>query len=390
MASLKSIIGRNIVISLYYAFRVFPINKKKIFVKNFLGRGYGDNPKYIIDYLIHNYPEYDVVWCVKDNYDFPPGIRIVNNSSYFGLIKSIYEQVTAKIWIDNSRKFRFERKRKNQYYIQTWHGDVGVKKVGGDALDKTPQKEIDDAKHDSQMADLFVCGNKWMYQRYREAYWYYGEVATCGLPRRDILYSITDIQKRLIREHVGIPEDAKVLLYVPTFRDENIFKHRLGKYATSFDWDRVLNAMNNKFGGEWYGLMRLHPNADKYSKDMKLPQRVINVTNYPDVNELYCISDCCISDYSSSLFDFAITKKPGFIFAPDKEKYEDERGCYFTDQELPFTIATDMEGLIDDVMSFDEIAYLRRHKMFYQDIIQVFPEGHASEYLTKRIIQVTK
>lgn len=388
MASIKNTIGRLIVIAFYYIFRVFPIKKKKIFVKNFRGRGYGDSPKYIINYLLNNYSDYDVVWCVKSEYFFPKGIRIVNDSTFYGLIKSIYEQVTAKVWIDNSRKFSFERKRKKQYYIQTWHGDMGVKKVGGDALDKTPTKEIEDAKHDSQMADLFVCGNQWMYHRYREAYWYYGEIATCGLPRRDILYSITDSQRIDIRKQLAIPQQVKLLLYVPTFRNENIFMNRIGNYASSFDWNLVLKAMRDKFGGEWYGLMRLHPNAEKFSKDIRLPERVINVTSYPDVNELYCISDCCVSDYSSSLFDFAITKKPGFIFAPDKDKYDDERGCYFTDQDLPFPVASDMNGLVDIILSFDDLAYSKKHKAFYHDTLQAYPEGHASEYITRRIIEV--
>lgn len=388
MSSFKNIIGRNIVTTLFYVFRVFPIKSKKIYVKNFGGRGYGDNPKYIINYLLHNYSGYDVVWGVRKKYEFPKGIRTVNISSYWGMIKSIYEQVTAKVWIDNSRKFIFERKRKKQYYIQTWHGDIGIKKVGVDALDKMTRKEMENAIHDSQMADLFVCGTEWMRIRYKESYWYDGEVAVCGLPRRDILYSVTDFQKKEIRKQLNIPEDTRLLLYVPTFRNEDIFDHRIGDYASSFDWDLILKTMQKRFGGEWYGLMRLHPNAEQYSKDLKLSERVINVTNYPDVNELYCISDCCISDYSSSLFEFGITKRPGFIFAPDKDKYEGERGLYFSDDKLPFTVATDINGLVDDILSHDGVKYLNKHKYFYHDIIHIYPEGHASEYLAKRIVEV--
>lgn len=389
MSSVKSIIGRKAVTSLYYLFRIFPIKKNKIFVKNFYGRGYGDSPKYVVDYILNHYKGHDVVWCVNADYVFPDGIRTVNITSYKGLLKSIYEQVTAKVWIDNASKYYFERKRKGQYYIQTYHGDMGVKKNVGDVKD-FPVDEMKSVKHDSQMADLYVCGNEWMVQRYREAYWYDGEVATCGLPRRDILYSATEDNINEIRKSLNIPSDAKLLLYVPTFRDENLFRHNIGSYAISFDWNVVLDAMKQRFGGEWYGLMRLHPNAAKYSKDLVLGDKVFNVTEYPDVDELYCISDSCISDYSSSLFEFAVTKKPGFIYAPDKDNYAGERGYYFTDEQLPFTVATDINRLVSDIVSYDDAKYQKRHNYFYNDLLHIVNEGHASEYLAKRIVEVCK
>lgn len=390
MSSLKSFIGRNLVTTLYYVFRVFPIEKKKIFVKNFGGRGYGDSPKYIVDYMLKHYPGFDIVWSVNGDYLFPDGVRTVNSNSYWGMIKSIYEQVTAKIWIDNSRKFAFERKRTKQFYIQTWHGDIGIKKAQGDAIENMPLREIENAKHDSRMADLFVCGNDWMCQRYREAYWYDGEIATCGLPRRDILYNITEEEKDIIKEHLNIPHDANLLLYVPTFRNENVFNDKIGSYASSFDWSTVLESMQLRFGGKWYGLMRLHPNAAKYSNQLTLPQKVIDVTSYPDVDELYCICDCCISDYSSSLFEFAVTKKPGFIFAPDKVDYEEERGYYFPQEVLPFTVATDIDSLVQNIKSFNEQEYLERHNSFYQETIGLYPEGRASEYLVEKIVETCR
>lgn len=389
MAKLKNVIGRHIIVLLYYILRVFPINKRKVFVQNFYGRGYGDSPKYIIDYLLRNYSGYDVVWCVKGEEVFPSGIRTVNINGLMGLLKSIYEQTTAKVWIDNCPKYHFERKRRKQYYIQTFHGDIGNKKSGGDAA-KSNSDYVKNTKHDSQMADLFVCGNEWMCQRYREAFWYNGEIATCGLPRRDILYNSTEQQRLKIRERLRVPKEMKLLLYVPTFRNEDIFNHRLGNYVTLFDWSSILKAMKDRFGGEWCGLIRLHPNVAKYSKDLILPPNVFDVTSYPDVNELCCISDGCISDYSSTLFEFAITKNPGFIFAPDKNDYEDERGYYFTDDEIPFTVATEVNSLIQDIQNFDEYDYLEKFKKFYNDTIHMYPEGHASEYLVHRIVEVCK
>lgn len=388
MSSIKSIVGRKSATTLFYLFRIFPIKNNKIFVKNFFGKGFGDSPKYVISFLLQKYKDYDIVWVVNDNYTFPDGIRTVCCNGIWGFILSIYEQVTAKVWIDNCRKYSYERKRKKQFYIQTWHGDIGIKKAAGDALKNMHPDEVLSAQQDSKMADLFVCGNEWMCQRYREAYWYDGEIAICGLPRRDILYTLTEQEKNRIKESLGIPQDTHLLLYVPTFRNENLFNNSIGNYIISFDWKVVLKALENRFGGVWLGLMRLHPNAIRYSNSLDLPESVFNVTSYPDVTELYCISDCCISDYSSSLFEFAVTKKKGFIYAPDKKLYEGERGYYFPDNQLPFTIAIDIDSLVENINAFDEATYLRRHKMFYQDTIHMYPEGHASGYLVNRIVEV--
>lgn len=385
MSSFSSTIRRNIVKSLYYFFRIFPIKKKKIFVSNFGGKGFGDSPKYIVKYLLQHYQGYDVVWLVKGNYDFPQGVRTIDASNTLGVIKSIYEQVTAKVWIDNLYRFYFERKRRGQFYIDTWHGDMGVKKVAGDAVEKYQEDELKNYRNNSLMANLFVCGNQWMCDRYREAFWYNGEIATCGLPRRDIMFNAPQSLKTEIRRLLGIPDGIKLLLYVPTFRNVDIFNDHLGKYASELDWEVILNTLQERFGGEWYGLMRLHPNAVKWSNSLVLPDNVVNVTTYPDVNELCCICECCISDYSSLLFEMGLVEKPCFIFAPDKGDYEEERGLYFTDDQLPFTVATDVNMLANNIITFEEQDYLEKHHTFYYDTLHVYPEGHASEYLAKRI-----
>lgn len=390
MSSLKSILGRTIAKSLYYMFRVFPIKKNKIFVNNFFGRGYGDSPKYIIDYLLNKYPGFDVVWSVKDVYVFPQGIRPVKTCGLSGVVRTIYEQTTAKIWIDNNHKYPFERKRQGQYYIQTWHGDIPMKKIELDVVKTITPKYIDFLKHDSKMADLFVCGNEWMRNKYKEAFGYYGEVAVCGLPRRDILYNKGEKLKKEIKKRIGIDGNSKILLFVPTFRRDDIFKHHLGAYANGLDWGSTLKALEQRFGSRWIGMMRLHPNVAKNNSELKLPDNVIDVTLYPDISELLLVSDCCISDYSSALFDYAVTAKPGFIFAPDKAEYEDERGYYFSKNDYPFPVATTTDELLANIKDFDDEEYLRRHHHFYVDIVKMCLEGRGSEYIAKKIVEVCK
>lgn len=83
-------------------------------------------------------------------------------------------------------------------------------------------------------------------------------------------------------------------------------------------------------------------------------------------------------------------KKPGFIFAPDKKDDEDERGYYFIDEQLPFTVATNINDLVNDILAFMEETYLRKPIEFYHNTIHMYPEGHTSEYLAKKIVEVCK
>lgn len=115
---------------MFYIFRICPIKKNKVVFTNYYGKGYGDNAKYIAEEIIKQNIRLDLVWLVNDlDYHVPNEIRKVK----YDTIASIYEMVTAKVWIDNCRKQIYVRKRKSQFYIQTWHGDIGFKKVEKEA-----------------------------------------------------------------------------------------------------------------------------------------------------------------------------------------------------------------------------------------------------------------
>ena len=104
-------------------FYFFKVNQKKIVITNFYGKGYGDNPKYIVEELLKKDLNLDIVWIVNDlNYKLPKGIRKCKKYS----VKSIYEFMTSKIWIDNCRKYYFYNifKKSSTVYIQTWNGGI--------------------------------------------------------------------------------------------------------------------------------------------------------------------------------------------------------------------------------------------------------------------------
>ena len=136
--------------------RWLPVNRKKIVFNNFRGHGYGDSPKYIAEEIIRRKLPYDLVWLVDDmNMDFPPQIRKVSLQS----IRTSYELSTARMIISNVKVSLPYHKKKNQYYIQTWHGSVAFKAIEADAKDKLKPQYLKETMEDSKLIDLFLSCN---------------------------------------------------------------------------------------------------------------------------------------------------------------------------------------------------------------------------------------
>ena len=360
-------------------FRLFPVNNNKVFVCNSYGAGYGDNGKYICQELLKANSNIDIVWAVSDmDFFMPKGIRKVK----YKTMAYYYEMATSKIWLDNCRKYHYIRKRKGQFYIQTWHADIGLKKAEGDALQSLEDKYIRDAMNDSKMIDLFVTGNDWFETVIRRAYWYDGPILKPGYPRRDIFYKADIELINRIKGDLGIKKGVNIFFYAPTFRhgqDINSLK------VYNLDWGGVKVALQERFGGEWQGMVRLHPNLAAYYEDLGIPKDIINVNRYPDMQELLLVADVCISDYSSGIFDFGLTEKVGFLYAEDVENYKKDRGLLFDFDELPFSLSQNNSELIENILKFDMSAYKERIDAFYNKRLHFYDDGFASRKVVEII-----
>ncbi len=370
---------------LFYALRVFPIQKNKIVFSNFGGKGFGGDCKYIYEALKTENKQHDldVVWLCDESIDtslIPSDIRCVKKDSF----KSMYELVTAQAWVDNIRKSGFVRKRKKQYYVMTWHGGIGVKKVEKDAEKALRRSYIYDAKNDSSMADLMMADSKWQYDLIRRAFWYNGEIAQCGLPRMDHLFNSDVSLKNAIKDKLGIPHNEKCVLYAPTFRAQ-LDSMDLSVY--SLDWNAIIEALKQKTNDSWTGLMRLHPNIAELASSLNLPKSVVDVTAYPDMQELLLAADCLITDYSSAVFEFSIQKKMAFIFALDLKSYIRDRDLYFNYSELPFALAESNEELVKNINAFSQESYDKKIEEFFYSRCGLYNGGKASSFVAKQIMK---
>ena len=368
-------------------FWIFPIKKNKFFVIHFNGKGYSDNPKYLCEEILSRNVDADIVWMVYlDEHKpetFPSSVRFVSKYS----LRTLYELATSSVWINDVRMDDYVRKRKGQKYIQTWHGGFAMKKVEADVPD-SPKWYVRASKNDSKMADIFVSGSEIQSKVYRSAFRYSGRILEAGYPRNDLLVvpdrlsSTKDTVYSTLLHDLRLPENKKILLYAPTFRKDLLYSDSNPEFIK---WQ---DSSSKRFGDEWIVLLRLHPNIiktiDTSSRCDNI--RVFDVSSYPDMQELLAVADVLVTDYSSCMFDFGLTKRPCFLYAPDVETYaSDDRGFYIQLSELPFPLYKSNEELMSGIESFDSEEYQNNLSAFYEKYGS-FEKGDASKKVVDWIL----
>lgn len=337
-------------------FYYLPVNKYKIVFLHDFGNGYGDSPKYMAEEIIRRGLPYDIVWLVNNKHlKFPKQIRPVLLSR----IRSVYELATAKV-IVTTMKGRCNLKKKNsQFFLYVPHGQIGAKYVERQAGDNLSKNYQEGSKWHSSVADLFLSSSKIFTEEMLTWYWYDGEVFECGLPRNDIFFNYTCQDVARVKQKVGIPENMKIIFYAPTFRDNG------NDAAYAIDTERLLQTLEKKTGDKWIMLIRLHPCFIWFKKPVfSFSDKVIDVTNYDDMQELLLISDVLISDYSSTMFDFHLLHRPVFLFTKDIEDYKKMRGLKDWYFKVPFPFCHDNEELLDSIEDFDMQMYQENCKDF--------------------------
>lgn len=338
---------------------LLPIQENKVYLTNFNGRGFADNQKYIALELMKSPGKYKLVWLLQNPKEqkLPEGILGVKTGSF----REIYHMATAKYWINNVRFNQYFKKRKGQYYIQTWHAGLGFKRIEKDVEDTLSPEYIRMAKIDSAAIDVIVSNGKFMTEHFKRIFWYDGEFLEKGHPRNDIFYTAGEKEKQEIYKKLGIDPHKKTVLYAPTFRAD------YGLSAYDMDYERVLSVLKKKFGGDWVLLVRLHPNLfDKFDALNLKGKNIINASSYSDMQELLFASDVMITDFTSAMFEFAIMDKPCFLYASDLETYMQERGL-ITLEEVPFPKTDSNEGLEEMILAYDRESYLKKVHDFMAD-----------------------
>lgn len=366
--------------------RKTPIEQKKIIFYAF--GTYSDHGKYISEMLWKQKKDLDIVWILKQNYiqdDVPDYIRVISDSPRH---KYIYEMSTAHIWVFNIEVPSFIEKREGQIYFQAKHwASVTLKKCYLDSKTLLNSPNLENWKRNSSMMDYIFTGSKFDSDFCRRAFGFKGETLEVGSARSDILFTPKEAAER-IRKRYQIPQDSKILMYAPTFRYKDGDCSKSCEYVLPVDFLLIKNALEERFGGEWMILLRLHPNVQPHVGKLQLEPWVRNATDYSDSQELVAACDVLISDFSSIMFEPAFVHKPVFLLADDYDSYVDkEYELAINYESLPFSRAETNEQLVENIRGYEEQEYIERVDAFMKHY-GVNEDGHAAERAAKYILGV--
>lgn len=366
---------RNLIRLAWSIFTHCKLEPDKIVFSNFNGGGYGDNPKFIAQEIIDLKLPYKLIWVSgEDSNTFPSQIKPVHPNS----LAFVYHMATAGFWIDNTRKLYYFKKRPKQYYIQTWHGGPGLKKVEKDCEAALSEEYKTYAKIDSKHIDLFLSCCEWCSKLYHSSFWYDGPLLEKGIPKNDLYFKDPQPIKEKVFSYYNLQPDKKLIMYAPTYRDNR----KTNMYNLSCD--RVLFALEQRFGASFAILIRLHPNVSDQDDIFSYSDRILNASKYKNMQELLVACDMIITDYSGCAFDYPILKKPGFLYAEDYEEMKRTKDYYFSLEELPFSLSQTNEELVQNILDFDYDKYERDCERYVKEI-NYFDDGHAAKAVVDEI-----
>lgn len=346
---------------------------------------YGCNPRYLTEYLLEHYPDMEIVWVFRQGVNISAVDKRVKcvrfrTWEYLKMVNS------AEFLVTNSRTDPWHiywHKRPSQKYLMLWHGGAALKRIERDVEDRLGFSYVQKAKRDSKVCDLMISGCRANTELIKRSFWYSGEILEAGIPRNDIFFNET--LHRSIRQHIieqyNLPSDGRIVLYAPTFRRSGTIE------PYRIDWSDMIPRLERMFGGAKVTLLlRLHPNLIGKADTSSLINHpsVIDMTRYHDMQELLCVSDMLITDYSSSMFDYAMLRRPCMLYATDVAEYD--RGYYYDFRELPFPLAQNSEQLINLIENFDEKEYQRDLKTFLDERLGLVERGVAAESLVRWMV----
>lgn len=350
-----------IIKTVYAVFRLLPIRKNTVLLFSYYGGQYSGSPKYIGTYLTENTNQ-KVFWAFvqPEKYQDVPG-KVIR----YGHLRYYFNLATAETIITNFRMPEEFHKRREQIYVQTWHGSCPLKKVEQDAEDSLSAGYIKMAKHDARQTDLMLADSRLGEEVFRSSYWYDGMIVKSGLPEYDVFFNTDEniaIKEKVYR-YFNIPKDCHIAIYAPTFRRNQ----RVDIY--NLDMKKLADALHGRFGGEWYVFIRLHPHLINICNQLVYDKHVISATEYDDVQELIIASSFIISDYSSVMFAGTMTKTPCMLYTPDFEEYiAGDRGLYIDIDKLPFEHFESQEDLYLAIQKFDNASYEKKILDFLNEI----------------------
>ncbi len=358
-----------VVLKVFY---IFPIKRNKVVLQAYNGRLYTCSPKYIAEGLAKT-GRYAVYYALKANSKdtIPAEIAQIKYRS----LLHFYHLMTAGFVIFNSSGITgLLPYRKRQIVIQTWHGGYSFKVIGNDFF--KDQKSRNNRKLTGDLLTYFLSGSKMATDQHARAMSVSKhKFLNIGLPRNDILFHDHSRIKEKVFLHFGLELHVKLVLYAPTYRDGPV--KAMTEYGLEAINDaEVVSVLEERFGGNFVFLYKAHHDMIPTN----IGKNCVNASDYSDIQELMCAADVLITDYSSCMADFALQRKPGFLFTPDLIQYESVHPFSMDVACWPYQAAQTNEELLMQIREYDEQTGRNKIEGFLQKIGNC-DVGHAMDSL---------
>ena len=386
---IRKLIKKSVLIIYQIFLKVLPINNKVIFFESSVGRNYSSNPKYVYQEMIKQDfdKKFKCIWSLENtSIEIPGNVIKVKRTR----LKYLYYLAIAKIWVCDTRQPSFLVKRPETTYIQLWHGtplkklamDMDVIKMS-EGMELSEYKRL--FKKNTETWDYLISQSDYTTEKFRTSFDFKNKILDSGFPRNDVLFKRNNLKSiNNIKNSYNLPQDKKVILYAPTWRDDEFYENGIYKYSSKIDFDLLKNELSDTH----ILLVKLHYLVKDSADWSKYDGFIYQCDQSCDIQELYLISDILITDYSSVMFDYSIIKKPMIIYAYDYEKYRDNlRGFYFNIyEEFPGPIVENTPDLIDSIQNYDCKEYEEKYKRFVNKFTN-FDDGNASSRIVDLIIE---
>ena len=364
-----------------------PVKEDLIIFESFLGKQYSCNPRAIYEYLRENHPEYTMYWSADKRYLENFADKDILYAERFSL-KWLFLMARARYWVSNSRLPLWIPKPSHTTYLQTWHG-TPLKRLAAD-MDEVHMPGTDTESYkvnflkESSKWDYLISPNKYSTDIFRRAFGFRKEMIESGYPRNDFLYNSNNAETiAKLKKDYHLPLDKKILLYAPTWRDDQFY----GKGQYKFELQLNLDRLREELGHEYIIILRMHYLVAENFDLTPYEGFAFDFSHHEDIRELYLISDMLVTDYSSVFFDYGNLRRPMIFYVYDIDNYRDKlRGFYFDfEEKAPGPLARTTEEVIHYIKNITPDSYLNeQYEEFYSKFCYL-ESGESSRRVVEEV-----
>lgn len=366
---------------LFRVFNLCPVNRKKITFIMSHDTNLTGNMGYVYNEILEQKLDYYIVFFSREEYDFK------DNKNFYDLIKGIfsvffiknYHLATSKIIIlDNVfLAFAYLKFKKKVKVVQLWHAAGVLKKFGIDACKDKKLKDMI-RKANRQISNVIVNSSSFINIYANAFHISENKIIPLGIPRTDLFFNQLKMEevRRCFFERYPFARNKKIILYAPTFRENELSYNVRENKTLNLDVKQLYNALYP----EYIFAIRLHPRINR-KIEIEYSDFALDVSKYDDINHLLIVSDLLITDYSSLIAEYSVLKRPIIFYPYDLKEYEtQERGFYYSYSDfVPGPIVSNEDELIKIIK--EEQFDLKRVEQYMRSCFD-----HTDGMSTKRFV----